>query len=153
MICSWIYTNDHDVNNGLLTLITLLRKDTGSNPMSCIDTQYFTLNLPREKVTHLLAGLFDLNKSFDLNHCKQIKKIMCFHLFLLNISSIFINILLIFNYKLYFFKDFCVCVYYYIILQYCKSINLHWTLYNNQLIIWFLLHRPTSIIELNRNID
>ena len=59
--------------------------------------------------------------------------------------SLFFVFLLVFFRFLSIFYLFLMTIF---ILQSCKSINLHWALYNNQLIIWFLLHRPTSIIEL-----
>ena len=80
----------------------------------------------------------------------------CLFCFCINIFSIFINILLICNDKLYFVKYIyiVVCVYYFAIVYYqltCIEYNIiiGW-LYGSY---YIGLHRPTSIIELNINID
>ena len=80
---------------------------------------------------------------------------MCFWFFLIfiNILSIIINILLIFNDKFDFFflNILCVCVYFAIM---WSNYNLHWELYHNQLMIlaiWFLLHQPLYNYNLNEN--
>ena len=58
------------------------------------------------------AGLFDLNHNdlnHDLNHCKKNHLFLIFLIFI-NILSIIINILLIFNDKFDFFFKYILCV-------------------------------------------